>query len=263
MTATVQQPDLSRTLRKYGQRLGNLEGQVGRWVYVTPVSPSSPPPDYNPDDPLSPPFQNGWGNAANETPLSFRLHPATVVQIRSGALVGGTIPSVVFTFPAPYRPTQGPTIITFANSEGDKIYTGRIDTNGDFTILDEGDLSTPIPGIACETVNVCNWLYLETNGPDSGPNGFGIEIVNHNDNGTRIFDDGCGGMEIGVDCGSCVVRGQNGNYIDIGAGVKVKLTVGTGSVCQFLDGSGNPVFEVHEDGSIHGLASVGAITWDL
>jgi hypothetical protein len=43
----------------------------------------------------------------------------------------------------------------------------------------------------------------------------------------------------------------------------VYVFLGTGQRVQVKDSSNAPIFEVRDDGTIHGLASVGAITWDL
>lgn len=151
-------PTFAGALRQHNRRISALEGNIGRWVYVLPVAPATPPPDYNPDDPLSPNFQNSWANSADEQPLSFRIHPATKIQIRSGGLGGGTIPSVVFTLPENYRPTQGPVPTTFPSNDGTSTFTGRVDTNGDVWILAEigGGAPTSVEGsIAADgTVNL-------------------------------------------------------------------------------------------------------------
>lgn len=43
----------------------------------------------------------------------------------------------------------------------------------------------------------------------------------------------------------------------------VSIVVANGQACVISDHLGNPIFEVRDDGSIHGRAAVGAITWDL
>lgn len=136
MSSIVVQPNLPMVLRNLTKRLSTLEGEVGRWIYVLPMSPATPPQDFNADDPLSPSFVNGWGNVAGQQPASFRMHPATVVQLR-GAIQGGTIPSIVFTLPEQYRPTQGPVPVTFPSSDGSLVYTGLVDVDGDVHILAE------------------------------------------------------------------------------------------------------------------------------
>lgn len=148
MTSTVVQANLPDVLRDHNQRLRALEGQVGRWIYVLPIAPGTPPQDFNADDPLSPDFENGWGNVTAQQPVSFRIHPATRVQIR-GAINGGSIPSIVFTLPENYRPTQGPAPVLFPSTDGSTAYTGRIDTDGSVWILEAlavGDYVTSFNG---------------------------------------------------------------------------------------------------------------------
>jgi hypothetical protein len=50
--------------------------------------------------------------------------------------------------------------------------------------------------------------------------------------------------------------------IDVGNGMSVALNF-AGTMFTVLDHLGSPLFEVRENGSIHGRAAVGAITWDL
>ncbi len=130
----VDQISVPLALRSHDRRLGILENAVGRWVYVLPVAPATDPPNFQAADPLSPSFQNSWTNIPTLQPVSFRIHPATKVQIR-GNIDGGSIPSIVFTLPAGYRPQQGPASVTFPSYDGLSIFTGRIDTNGDVNIL--------------------------------------------------------------------------------------------------------------------------------
>lgn len=120
-------------LRNHDQRIQALERQVGRWVYVLPVPPADPPINWVAGDPLAPSFQNGWANMLGQQPASFRLHPATVVQLRGG-VTGGTAPSVVFTLPERYRPNVT-TALLFPGADGTAAFTGRVDPNGDVWII--------------------------------------------------------------------------------------------------------------------------------
>jgi hypothetical protein len=141
VSGIAKQATLPSVLRTQDARISDLEGHVGRWIYVNPIPPASYPADYYPLDPLSPSFVNGWANTASEQPTSFRLHPATKVEIRSGGLEGGTLPSVVFTLPVNYRPIDGPAPCIFPSSDGTSVFSGRIDTNGDVWILEDLVLS--------------------------------------------------------------------------------------------------------------------------
>lgn len=135
--STSNQASYPDAIRGHEDRLRDLEGVVGRWIYVRPIEPATIPPAFNPLDPLSPIFENSWENGPDGQPLSFRIHPATKVQIRSGALVGGTIPSIVFTLPVNYRPLQGPAAAVLSSSDGTTIFTGRIDQDGSVWLLAE------------------------------------------------------------------------------------------------------------------------------
>jgi hypothetical protein len=153
-------------------RTKNLEGFIGRWVYVTPIAPATAPPNYPANDPLSPPFVNSWVNVAGEQPVSFRLHPATRVEIR-GAVTGGTIPSTVFTLPDGYRPPKVLPII-FPSADSMSVYTGQINPNGDVQIL--GSVAgSGSAGIFYEVANVGDWLYVETTSA-GGPFTFGMDF---------------------------------------------------------------------------------------
>lgn len=136
----VKQRNLPDILASQKERISLLEAQVGRWSYVTPIAPAAEPPDYAPNDPNADAgsgwgvFVNGWGNVAAQQPVSFRIHPATKVQIRGG-VTGGSLPSVVFKLPPPYRPTEGSVPVLFSSLDGTVLFTGRIDLNGDVNIL--------------------------------------------------------------------------------------------------------------------------------
>ena len=64
---------------------------------------------------------------------------------------------------------------------------------------------------------------------------------------------GVRGLADAVGTGNAV--GLQGQVTNSGTGAKTAILA--------LDHTGAPIFEVRDDGSIHGLASVGAITWDL
>lgn len=125
-------------LRNHANRIGILEAQVGRWVYVLPMAPATPPPNFQVLDPLSPTFQNGITNIAGGQPFSFRIHPATKVQIRGDIdLQGNSLPVVICTLPPGYRPMQGPTVIQWGSQDGSLAWQGRVDPSGDVWILSE------------------------------------------------------------------------------------------------------------------------------
>ena len=75
-------------------------------------------------------------------------------------------------------------------------------------------------------------------------------------NGVTMQATNGGGMIVGSDFADLQIRVGNGGNLIMGlltAGEKVRVN----------DHLGASLFEVREDGSVHGLASVGAITWDL
>lgn len=134
--AIVTRPSLGGTLREHRNRLRGTESPFpGKWVYVLPIAPATPPPDLVPDDPLAPIFQNGWGNNAGDQAVSFRIHPATHLEIRGG-IQGGALGTVVFTLPAGFRPMLSVPVLFPAN-DGLSVFTGRVDPNGDVTIIAE------------------------------------------------------------------------------------------------------------------------------
>jgi hypothetical protein len=179
----VDQVTVENALAKHERRIGILEADVGRWVYVLPMAPSTPPASFNAADPLSPPFQNSWGNIAGQQPVSFRLWPASKVQIR-GAIAGGTLPSVVFTLPAGYRPPQ-PQMILFPSIDGSTAYTGRVDVSGEVWVLaviavgpSPGPGPGPGAGIFFDIPNVGDSLSVATTDgtffTDNGSGGIGL-----------------------------------------------------------------------------------------
>ena len=54
-----------------------------------------------------------------------------------------------------------------------------------------------------------------------------------------------------------------GTLIDVRDNGTFEFHLGNTRTLFVYDHLGNPIFEVRDDGSIHGLAAVGAITWDL
>lgn len=130
----VNRPSIPDTLRDHRTRVRQTEApQPGQWVYVLPIAPASSPPDLVPSDHLAPPFKNSWGNVLGQQAVSFRIHPATRVVMR-GAVQGGSIPSIVFTLPVGFRPSLSYPVL-FPSTDGNNIFTGRVDPNGDVWIL--------------------------------------------------------------------------------------------------------------------------------
>ena len=132
MTAPVVRPSTQATLADTTRRTKALESTVGRWIFVEPIAPATAPPYYVTGDPQSPSFVNSWTNVAGLQPVRFRIQSATKTEIQ-GAIQGGSIPSVVFTLPAGYRPPN-PVSILFPSVSGGSAFTGQIDTNGDVTV---------------------------------------------------------------------------------------------------------------------------------
>lgn len=135
-SSIVQQASVPLVLRQHRDRISVGEAQVGQWVYAQPIAPASDPPNYMPGDPLERPLLNGVTNRAFEQPVSYRIHPATKVELRGQLdLNGASLPVKVLTLPPDFCPTQGPVPVLFPSSDGSLIYTGRIDVNGDVWIL--------------------------------------------------------------------------------------------------------------------------------
>lgn len=245
MTAgRVDQAGLGDALRNHDSRLRDLEQQVGRWVYVLPIPPATPPDNWMAGDPLAPSVQNGWSNVAGEQPLSFRLHPATKVQIR-GAIFGGTIPSVVFTLPVNYRPTQGPAPIIFPGA-GTSSFTGRVDTNGDVWVLAENAPVTD--AIRFNVDNEGGFLDITTNEVD--PLGAGMQLIDNSGGGIYITNEAFGPISIGGDATDTVaIRAISTLTIEAadieleGDTVAVRL-VTAGDTFTVYDHSANPIFRL-------------------
>lgn len=195
----VKQANLPDVLRDHNSRISVGEAQVGRWVYVIPIAPATEPPNYAANDPMaSTPdgwgvFKNGWKNVASAQPVSFRIHPATKVQFR-GAIFGGTIPSIVFTLPPDYRPTQAPAAIAFPGA-GDSTFVGRVDMNGDVWVLAEVKSSTD--DIRFYVNNQGGFLDITTNEVDAS--GIGMQFIDASGGGITINLTAGGHIQVGGD----------------------------------------------------------------
>lgn len=135
-SSIVTPPSLGGTLREHRNRVQQTEAPFpGQWVYVLPIAPALDPSDRVPSDPLAPTFKNGCTNVAGAQAVSFRIHPATRVALRGNVdLHGHALPVVIFTLPDGFRP-QFSTPIVFPSSDGVSIYAGRVDPNGDVSLL--------------------------------------------------------------------------------------------------------------------------------
>lgn len=137
-TAIVRRPSLPNTLRTQRRRVDAVESPFpGQWVYVLPIAPATQPLDAVPGDPLAPTFQSGCSNVAGNQAVSFRIHPATRLALRGSVdLHGASLPVLVFTLPARFRPlTVHP--VVFPSTDGVHLYSGRVDPNGDIWLLTE------------------------------------------------------------------------------------------------------------------------------
>lgn len=189
-SAPIRRPGVDLVVENHERRLTDLELGMGRWIYVTPVAPATEPPDYSAVVPTVA-FQNGWGNVAGQDPVSFRMWPATKVQIR-GAVTGGTAPSIVFTLPVfdpvaspwatNYRPPNNVPIL-FPSTDGLSAWSGLIDTDGNVWVTAQLTGGPGGTGIMFDTEpQPGSWLDIETTGKD----GSGA--------GTHITDSGGGGV---------------------------------------------------------------------
>jgi hypothetical protein len=127
-----------------------------------------------------------------------------------------------------------------------------------------------------------DWLYVETDNESGSPNGYGmefndqsgggikveslygVEVLSAGSDGISLRDIGTGGAQlfsavgVFIESGDVFVKADSSGsktiYLDLSA---------VGSQVKVRNHSLAPIFEIREDGSVHGLASVGAITWDL
>lgn len=171
------QVTVAEALRSHAGRLTVLEQQVGFRHYVLPVAPATGPP-WAGSDPIAPNFQNGWTNVAGKQPLSFMIHPATKLNV-SGAIQGGTIPSVVFTLPAGFRPAN-PMPILFPSVSGGQAYTGLVETTGDVSV-------TAIVAAGAGGVTTREQFFTSGSG-QSIPNNSNTVMVWNKTAGTSLFD---------------------------------------------------------------------------
>ena len=135
MPNRVDQTSIPSTLWSLGKRVSALEQQVGRWSYATPVSPATPPANYNASDPFGVAFAGVVSNVAGQTPFRYRQHPASRCEIE-GALNLGSDPSfpvLICTLPGPgvgLWPTLGPEPCQFPSTDGTAVWAGLVDTSG-------------------------------------------------------------------------------------------------------------------------------------
>lgn len=181
----VETPSLARTLRQHSRRVGSVEAPVvGQWVYVLPIAPATAPDDLVPSDPLAPSFQNGTGNFAGQQAVSFRIHPATRVTMRGPIdLAGASLPVVVFTLPAQFRPSKA-YATAFPSKNGDSMFTGRVDTNGDVSVV--GEVPNGDGDIKYDFQNVGGYLQIETTG--AAPTSEGILLHSVGDGNDIVLE---------------------------------------------------------------------------
>jgi hypothetical protein len=94
----------------------------------------------DPNDEISPAWQNDWFHVNPSKPVSFFLDPNGVVRFR-GEAEGGVDGTVAFTLPVGYRPEI---VMSFlgAASTGDGISRLQVEPNGDVRIMASGTLVT-------------------------------------------------------------------------------------------------------------------------
>lgn len=222
---------------------------------------------------------------------------AQVVELGDNAgsnLVTGTgTNSVTFTLPASPRYVVQSVVATINNAAGtDATATLTMkDTNGEVIAANAQD--DPIPaggtgtatfalrlagnggGIRFRKINTGEWLEIVTTGEggDFG-GGWGITLVAENkgividagtslsifaDNGDSVIDlEGDLTMEV---TGTGLYSNDGPVTVVYSAGATIQLD--TGTALTVVDASSSPIFRINENGSIHGRAAVGAITWDL
>lgn len=144
-------------------------------------------------------------------------------------------------------------------------------------------------GIQFDQDNQGDWLAVTATNVNTAT-GSGILIYNQLDGiftlkgdataGIKIWDAAADettarGIEIVSDESGISLSGKDGVSINGGAGVvspgirffsgagDQTFTLGSGRTLFVNDDAGNPIFEIRDDGTIHGRAAVGAMTWDL
>lgn len=90
----------------------------------------------DPNDEISPPWQNGWDHADPDAPVSFFVDKNGIVRIR-GEAVDGTPGTVAFTLPEGYRPEFAMRFIG-SGLTGDAVARIKVAANGDVTINSSG-----------------------------------------------------------------------------------------------------------------------------
>lgn len=133
-----------------------------------------------------------------------------------------------------------------------------IDTNGQGISLQALGSSNPIDGIKLLTDTSHNKpVEIICGGGFSvdsyGNGGGGFNLIAHGTGQSIDIETTSGDVNIYAASGRLMLQGDTFIRLDL-------LATGKVFVRNHLSAS---IFEVREDGSIHGLASVGAITWDL
>lgn len=123
MSPKVERPTLETATGRLAHRARASERTPGQWINVGTFPGGGTVAE-------SPPFKNGWGNAGGGfANVSFYIDKWRRVHLR-GAAEGGSVGTVIFTLPAPYRPDASERFVCPGDT-GTTII--QIDPNGDVT----------------------------------------------------------------------------------------------------------------------------------
>lgn len=111
-----------------GERLPDVD-----WIYFDPIAPG-PGGEGLVDEDLSPPFESGFSNVADECPFSFALDANADVVVR-GSWDGPTGPTALLgTLPEGYRPEHS-VRLDYPKDDTGTMGVMRIDPNGEIYVL--------------------------------------------------------------------------------------------------------------------------------
>jgi hypothetical protein len=130
-------PDIPRSTNLFDQ-IGGLLQPVTQtddgWIVVG-----------DPNDEISPAWQNSWIHADTAKPVSFFLDPNGIVRFR-GEAEGGDDGTIAFTLPVGYRPEFQMSFVG-TSATGDRISRLQVDPNGDVRIMSSGSVVTDTSAI--------------------------------------------------------------------------------------------------------------------
>lgn len=253
------------------------------WLYFTPVAPAAIPDDYITGYAAYVPFEPTWQNIGVD--FNGRAVPATSFRIFEGKLQvrffctgdEANAPSLIGTLPTGFRPNELHPIDVVMGD--DKLSRGTIEVRADGEVWFMGTaLDFVVPGtdidccgIQCETVNVCDWFFLEVDDSTGSPNGWGYEIqdpngmgmtMDTNGGGLDLRDSGGNFANLTADANGTAAISSTGNSYVRADTTGVTVFLAAGLALTIVDSGNNPIFRVDEDGDIH-IGAGKTITADL